>query len=27
MREVTSNNLQLVEDEFGEECLRYVPNL
>jgi hypothetical protein len=27
MREVTSNNFQLVEDEFGEECLRYVPNL
>jgi hypothetical protein len=27
MREVTSNNFQLVEDEFGEECLRYVPIL
>jgi hypothetical protein len=27
MREITSNNFHLVEDEFGEECLKYVPNL
>lgn len=27
MREATSNNFQLIEDKFGEECLRYVPNL
>jgi hypothetical protein len=27
MREVSSNNFQLVEDEFGEECLRSVPIL